>query len=248
MFIQFNRESDGSLKPLPAKHVDTGMGLERLVSVLQNKRSNYDTDVFAPIFAAIERLTNAPHSYTGKLAAQDSGNVDTAYRVIADHIRTLTFAITDGAVPSNVGRGYVLRRILRRAVRYGRQMLGARGGFFSQLVPVVVERFGEAFPELRKDPARVQKVIAEEEESFGKTLDRGIKLFAAGGHRAGRLSCRQGSQEGCGREVVGHSLKATGVLQRPEQASTSSHSIKSTGLATTVWTSHDHRRRRVQAV
>jgi alanyl-tRNA synthetase len=177
VFIQFNRESDGSLKPLPAKHVDTGMGLERLVSVLQKKRSNYDTDVFAPIFAAIERLTNAPHPYMGRLGTHDTNNVDTAYRVIADHIRTLTFAITDGALPSNVGRGYVLRRILRRAVRYGRQMLGAKTGFFAQLVPVVVERFGEAFPELRKDPGRVARIILEEEESFGKTLDRGIKLF-----------------------------------------------------------------------
>ncbi len=165
------------LIPLPARHVDTGMGLERLVSVLQNQRSNYDTDIFMPIFAAIERLTHAPHPYSGRLGAADKDNVDTAYRVIADHIRTLTFAITDGAVPSNVGRGYVLRRILRRAVRYGRQMLGAKTGFFSQLVPVVVERFGEAFPELRKDPARVQKIIMEEEESFGKTLDRGIRLF-----------------------------------------------------------------------
>src|SRR6185436_2453832 len=145
--------------------------------VLQRKRSNYDTDVFAPIFAAIERLTSAPHPYSGRLGSHDTNNVDTAYRVIADHIRTLTFAITDGALPSNVGRGYVLRRILRRAVRYGRQMLGAKTGFFAQLVPVVVDRFGEAFPELRKDPARVQKIILEEEESFGKTLDRGIKLF-----------------------------------------------------------------------
>jgi alanyl-tRNA synthetase len=177
VFIQFNREGDGTLKPLPAKHVDTGMGLERLVSVLQKKRSNYDTDVFAPIFAAIERLTAAPHAYMGRLGTHDTGNVDTAYRVIADHIRTLTFAITDGAVPSNVGRGYVLRRILRRAVRYGRQMLGAKTGFFARLVPVVVERFGEAFPELRRDPGRVERVILEEEESFGKTLDRGIKLF-----------------------------------------------------------------------
>jgi alanyl-tRNA synthetase len=165
------------LTPLPAKHVDTGMGLERLVSVLQRKRSNYDTDIFAPIFVAIERRTAAPHPYMGRLGSHDTGNVDTAYRVIADHIRTLTFAITDGAMPANIGRGYVLRRILRRAVRYGRQMLGAKTGFFSQLVPIVVERFGEAFPELRGDPARVQKIILEEEESFGKTLDRGIKLF-----------------------------------------------------------------------
>jgi alanyl-tRNA synthetase len=184
VFIQFNRESDGTLKPLPAKHVDTGLGLERLVSVLQRKRSNYDTDIFAPIFAAIERLTNAPHPYMGRLGSHDTGNVDTAYRVIADHIRTLTFAITDGALPSNVGRGYVLRRILRRAVRYGRQMLGAKTGFFAQLVPVVVERFGEAFPELRKDPARVAKVILDEEESFGKTLDRGIFHFRKAWERA----------------------------------------------------------------
>ncbi|HYF14031.1 MAG TPA: alanine--tRNA ligase [Phycisphaerales bacterium] len=177
VFIQFNREEDKSLRPLPAKHVDTGMGLERLVSVLQNKRSNYDTDVFAPIFMAIERATGA-RSYEGRMGERDHGNIDTAYRVIADHIRTLTFAITDGATPSNVGRGYVLRRILRRAVRYGRQMLGARTGFFAGLAPVVVERFGGAFPELKKNPQRVMDIIREEEESFGKTLDRGIKLFA----------------------------------------------------------------------
>ncbi|MBS0197216.1 MAG: alanine--tRNA ligase [Planctomycetes bacterium] len=177
VFIQFERLEGGSLRPLPAKHVDTGMGLERLVSVLQNARSNYDTDVFAPFFAKIEHATNAPHPYRGRLGKDDAGNVDTAYRVIADHIRTLTFALTDGAVPSNVGRGYVLRRILRRAVRYGRQMLGAKTGFFASLVPVVVERFGAAFPELRKDPAKVQAIILEEEESFGRTLDRGIKLF-----------------------------------------------------------------------
>ncbi len=177
VFIQFNRESGGTLRSLPSKHVDTGMGLERLVSVLQHKRSNYDTDVFMPIFGAIERLTGA-RAYMGKLGQDDHGNVDTAYRVIADHIRTLTFALTDGALPSNVGRGYVLRRILRRAVRYGRQMLGAKTGFFAELVPVVAERFGEAFPELTKNPAKVKSIILDEEESFGRTLDRGIKLFA----------------------------------------------------------------------
>ncbi len=189
VFIQFNREADGTLKPLPAKHVDTGMGLERLVSCLQNKRSNYDTDVFAPIFQKIEQLTGA-RPYMGKLGKEDKDNVDTAYRVIADHIRTLTFAITDGAVPSNVGRGYVLRRILRRAVRYGRQMLNAKSGFFAALVPTIIEHFGPAFPELKKDPARVQAIILEEEESFGKTLDRGIKLFdqVAGQGRSGTIS------------------------------------------------------------
>ncbi|MBX3386171.1 MAG: alanine--tRNA ligase [Phycisphaeraceae bacterium] len=176
VFIQFNREDGGTLRTLPAKHVDTGMGLERLTSILQNVRSNYDTDVFFPIFAAIERTTGA-RPYAGKLGSADTGNVDTAYRVIADHIRTLTFAITDGATPGNDGRGYVLRRILRRAVRYGRQVLNAKPGFFAGLVPVVVEHFGEAFPELRKNPKRVVEIIRDEEESFGKTLERGLKLF-----------------------------------------------------------------------
>ncbi len=176
VFIQFNREGPTALKALPARHVDTGMGLERLVSVLQNVRSNYDTDLFAPIFAAIERLTGA-RSYMGRLGAADEGNIDTAYRVVADHIRCLTFAITDGAVPSNEGRGYVLRRILRRAVRYGRQMLGAKTGFFANLVPVVVDKMGEAFPELRKEPDRVARIVREEEESFGRTLDRGLIRF-----------------------------------------------------------------------
>jgi alanyl-tRNA synthetase len=198
VFIQFNREAGaqggggggtGKLRILPAKHVDTGMGLERLVSVLQGVRSNYDTDVFAPIFAAIQKVTGA-RAYAGRLGAEDEGNIDTAYRVIADHIRTLTFAITDGATPSNEGRGYVLRRILRRAVRYGRQMMNARTGFFSDLVPVVVEKMGGAFPELQRQPGRVQGIIREEEESFGRTLDRGIKLFeeaAAGVHHSGAI-------------------------------------------------------------
>ncbi|MGH7133760.1 MAG: alanine--tRNA ligase-related protein, partial [Phycisphaerales bacterium] len=177
VFIQFNRESATRLVPLPAKHVDTGMGFERLTSVLQNARSNYDTDVFAPLFVAIERITHTRNSYGGKLGAADTDNSDTAYRVIADHIRTLTFAITDGAVPGNEGRGYVLRRILRRAVRYGRQCLGAKTGFLSELVPTLVEQMGPFFPELLRDPKRVAGIIKEEELSFERTLDRGIVLF-----------------------------------------------------------------------
>jgi len=152
--------------------------------VLQGKRSNYDTDVFMPLFDKISEVTGA-RPYMGLLGKDDIGNIDTAYRVIADHIRTLTFALTDGATPSNVGRGYVLRRILRRAVRYGRQMLGAKSGFFAQLVPTVVERFAVAFPELKKDPAKVAAMILEEEESFGRTLDRGIKLFEEASAKAG---------------------------------------------------------------
>ncbi len=188
VFIQFNREPGGELKLLPAKHVDTGMGLERLTSILQNKRSNYDTDVFFPIFAEIEKLTRGKYQYHGKLGAADKDHADTAFRVIADHIRTLTFAITDGATPSNEGRGYVLRRILRRAVRYGRQTLGLEGGFFAKLVPVVVTEFGEFFPELKKNPDRVIGIIKEEEESFGKTLDRGIKLFEEAAARQKRIT------------------------------------------------------------
>lgn len=139
VFIQYNREQDGSLRSLPSKHVDTGMGFERLVSVLHDVRSNYDTDLFTPIFDKIRELTGA-RPYTGKLGDEDVDGVDTAYRVIADHIRTLTIAITDGGVPDKDGRGYVLRRILRRGVRYANSKMNVEmGSFFSSLLPTVVD-------------------------------------------------------------------------------------------------------------
>jgi alanyl-tRNA synthetase len=139
VFIQYNREASGELRSLPAKHVDTGMGFERLVSVLHNVRSNYDTDCFTPIFAKIQELTGA-RPYTGKLGEEDVDGVDTAYRVIADHIRTLTIAISDGGVPDKDGRGYVLRRILRRGVRYASNKMNVKiGSFFSSLAPTVVD-------------------------------------------------------------------------------------------------------------
>ncbi len=172
VFIQFNRNPDKSLTPLPAKHVDTGMGFERITKILQGKSSNYDTDVFTPLFAAIQQVTKAA-PYGGKLEDLK----DTAYRVIADHIRTLTFALTDGAVIGNVGRDYVLRRILRRAERYGKQTLGTTEPFLHKLVPVVVENFGGPFPELTKNPEKVREQIYEEEVGFLRNLERGIKLF-----------------------------------------------------------------------
>lgn len=173
VFIQFNRNEDQSLTPLPAQHVDTGMGFERICSVLQGKNSNYDTDVFTPIFEAIQRVTKAPEPYTGIL----ENLKDTAYRVIGDHIRTLTFALTDGAVIGNLGRDYVLKRILRRAERYGVQVLGTTEPFLHMLVPTVVEHFSGAFPELKRDPQRVRDMIYDEEVAFLRTLKRGIKLF-----------------------------------------------------------------------
>ena len=176
VFMQFNREPSGQLRELPAKHIDTGMGFERLTSILQSKMSNYDTDVFMPLFDAIHEITGAPR-YSFLLGKEDVSGKDMAYRVVADHARTLTFAITDGAVPSNEGRGYVLRRILRRAVRYGQQFLGAKSGFFTQLVPVVVRNFKVAFPELEAKMAFVMDTIRDEEESFGRTLSKGIKAF-----------------------------------------------------------------------
>jgi alanyl-tRNA synthetase len=179
VFIQFNRGADGKLTPLPARHVDTGMGFERVTAVLQGKASNYDTDVFTPIFRAIQQITAAA-PYTGKL----DDLKDTAYRVIADHVRALTFALTDGAQPGNEGRNYVLRRILRRAERYGRQYLGATRPFLCELVPAVVDVMGQAFPELRHNPGRVADLIREDEESFIKTLDRGIRVFQEAAERA----------------------------------------------------------------
>ncbi|MBX9580518.1 MAG: alanine--tRNA ligase [Gemmataceae bacterium] len=172
VFIQFNRNEDQSLTALPARHVDTGMGFERITKVIQGKGSNYDTDVFVPIFDAIRAATGAG-PYTGRL----DDLKDTAYRVIGDHIRTLTFALTDGAAIGNDGRNYVLKRILRRAARYGVQVLGTNEPFLHKLVPTVVGQLGDAFPELRKNPERVRGQIYEEEESFLRLLKRGIKLF-----------------------------------------------------------------------
>jgi alanyl-tRNA synthetase len=200
VFIQFNRGPDGKLTPLPDKHVDTGMGFERVCALLQGKSSNYDTDIFTPIFTAIREVTGAP-AYTGTLpdsvapvssrcpetaqkehrlktgATAQQTMIDVSYRVIADHIRCLTFALTDGAVPDREGRGYVLRRILRRAVRYGWQYLNMHEPFLYRLVPAVVDSLGDAFPKLKDKPGEVAAIIREEEESFDRTLDRGIALL-----------------------------------------------------------------------
>ncbi|KAI9136611.1 tRNA synthetases class II (A)-domain-containing protein [Paraphysoderma sedebokerense] len=177
VFIQFNRESDGSLRTLPAKHVDTGMGLERLTSVLQNKMSNYDTDLFTPIFDKIQEVTGT-RKYEGRVGKDDTDGIDMAYRVVADHIRTLVFSISDGGVPSSDGRGYVLRRILRRAARYARRRFNVQmGTFFSSLVDVVVAEMGDFFPEVKASVDTVKQILDEEEESFARTLDRGLRLF-----------------------------------------------------------------------
>ncbi|EUB62782.1 Alanine--tRNA ligase, cytoplasmic [Echinococcus granulosus] len=176
VFMQYNREEDGSLRPLPAKHVDTGMGLERIVSVLQNRRSNYDTNLFLPYFEIIHKATGV-RPYAGKLGEEDEGNLDFAYRVLADHARNLTIALSDGGQISNQGRGYVLRRILRRAIRYSIEVIGAKPGFFSSLVDVVVASLGDAFPEVKRDPAAVKALINEEEQQFLLTLRRGQRLL-----------------------------------------------------------------------
>lgn len=176
VFIQFNRESDGSLRSLPKKHIDCGCGFERLVSVIQDKRSNYDTDLFIPIFEAIQKGTGAP-KYQGLVGKDDVNGIDMAYRVLADHARTLTIALSDGGYPDSTGRGYVLRRILRRAVRYATEKLNAKPGFFSTLVHTVVDILGSAFPEVAKDPQHVIDIINEEEQQFLKTLVRGRNLL-----------------------------------------------------------------------
>jgi len=177
VFIQYNRDNASTLSPLPMKHIDTGMGLERLVSLLQDKSSNYDIDVFQPLFNKIAEHSKVGE-YGGLVLEEDTTLRDTAYRAIADHARTLCFAIADGAVPNNEGRGYVLRRVLRRATRYGKQILKAEPGFFSTLVPVVVDTFGKAFPELIQNQETILEIIQEEEQAFSTMLDRGIKFFS----------------------------------------------------------------------
>lgn len=175
VFIQFNRLKDGSLQPLPARHVDTGMGFERLVRVLQDKTSNYDTDVFTGTIAAIEKITASPGPSEGGELGVDSSKRSIALRVVADHIRAISFTIADGQMPSNTGAGYVIRRILRRAVRYYYSYLDYKQPLLFQLVPVIATQFANVFPELKQQEAFVTKVIKEEEESFLRTLEKGLK-------------------------------------------------------------------------
>ncbi len=170
VFMQFNRKADKSLELLPAQHVDTGMGFERLCMALQGVTSNYDTDVFTPIIAAIEKISNQKYERT-------DAKKDIAMRVIADHVRAVSFAITDGQLPSSGGAGYVIRRILRRAIRYGYSFLGMKEPFIHQLVKVLADQMGDYFPEIRNNQSLVSKVIREEEDSFLRTLDKGILLL-----------------------------------------------------------------------
>ena len=169
VFMQYNRKADGSLDSLPAKVIDTGMGFERLCMALQGKTSNYDTDVFQPLIKAIAKLAGVEY---GKDIQQDI-----AMRVIADHIRTIAFSITDGQLPSNAKAGYVIRRILRRAVRYGYTFLNQKHAFMFKLIPTLIESMGDAYPELIAQQGLIEKVIKEEEESFLRTLETGIRLL-----------------------------------------------------------------------
>ena len=179
VFIQFNRNGHGKLSPLPASHVDTGMGLERITRFIQGRKSNYDTDLFTTLIEATAETVGE------KYGASQTDEKDIAFRVIADHLRTLTFAITDGCVPSNEGRGYVIRRILRRASRFGR-VLGMHEPFIYKLVPTLTNLMGDAFGEIRERQEFVSGVIESEEASFGRTLDRGIEIFSSAAKKAAK--------------------------------------------------------------
>ena len=212
VFIQFNANPDGSFSPLPARHVDTGMGFERVTSIIQGTKnltdfanariSNYETDIFRPIFDELEKLSGKTYGSTlpvsGSTGDTEQEKNDVAFRVIADHIRTLTFAIVDGIQPGNTDRNYVLRRILRRAVRYGRS-LGFRTPFFHKLVDVLASTMGDVFPEIRAKQKHIEDVLKVEEESFNKTLDRGIELFneaAAKGNITGAFAFKLYDEQG----------------------------------------------------
>src|SRR5437899_10906468 len=210
VFIQFNANPDGSFTPLPQRHVDTGMGFERVTAIIQGTKnltdfsgmiSNYETDIFRPIFDELEELSGKKYGSTipkEKSAGEnEQEKIDVAFRVIADHVRALSFAIADGIIPSNEGRGYVLRRILRRAVRYGRT-LGFQEPFFFKLVDVVAKTMGDVFPEIRAQQSKIKEIIRREEEAFNKTLDEGLTMF----DRAMRFDIEM-TKAGVPREISG---------------------------------------------
>ncbi|MDI1257255.1 MAG: alanine--tRNA ligase [Flavobacterium sp.] len=175
VFMEFNRKADGSLEKLPAQHVDTGMGFERLCMVLQHTKSNYDTDVFTPLIAKVETITGT--KYVAGKASDEEEKINIAIRVIVDHVRAVAFAIADGQLPSNTGAGYVIRRILRRAIRYGFTFLDKKEPFIFELVEVLSKQMGDFFPEIRSQQSLVTNVIREEETSFLRTLDQGLQLL-----------------------------------------------------------------------
>ena len=223
VFIQFNANPDGSFTPLPQRHVDTGMGFERVTAIMQGTKdfsdfsgtiSNYETDIFRPIFDELEKLSGKNYASTLRIVGRrgetptaadtaalqsqtEEEKIDVAFRVIADHIRALSFAIADGIIPSNEGRGYVLRRILRRAVRYGRT-LGFQEPFFFKLVDVVAKTMGDVFPEIRAQQSKIKEIIRREEEAFNKTLDEGLTMF----DRAMRFDIEM-TKAGVPREISG---------------------------------------------
>ena len=175
VFMMFNRLKDGSLEPLPQKHVDTGMGFERLVRIIQNKSSNYDSDVFTPLIEKVEQTTGT--KYVSKNPTPEEEKINVAIRVVVDHVRAVAFAIADGQLPSNTGAGYVIRRILRRAIRYGFTFLNTKEPFINKLVAVLADQMGEFFPEIKSQQNLVTNVIKEEEASFLRTLDQGLQLL-----------------------------------------------------------------------
>jgi alanyl-tRNA synthetase len=221
VFIQFNANPDGTFSPLPAKHVDTGMGFERVTAIMQCTKnftkfdgiiSNYETDVFRPIFAKLEQLSGKKYTCTlpkpGSTGDTEQEKIDVAFRVVADHIRTLSFSIADGILPGNTDRNYVLRRILRRAVRYGRT-LGFHQPFFYQLVDTLVETMSHVFPEIKHRQEVVKNTIKTEEEAFNKTLDRGIQIFQ---EEIARLQARPLPAAG---DKAAHTYHYIGEMQIP---------------------------------